>query len=1221
MHRLALWAVALVVALGTAGRAQEWESLFNGKDLTGWEGDTKLWSVEDGAITGKTDGKLPYNKFLLHTGKPLENFELKLKFRMTAGNSGIQYRSKHLKDKGEFVVGGYQADIDASGRFTGILYEERGRGILAERGQKVTIGEGGKKEVTGSTGDAKALLDGINIKDFHDYRITAVGNKLTHQIDGRTLVEVVDNDTKGRAMSGILAFQIHVGPAMVVQFKDIQLKRLPAQAGNAGARAPAQRPQWIWAGVLQDRQKVFLRREFNLTPGLTSARLTATGDNKIVVYLDGEKVLASDNWEEPVGVDLTEKLKDKVGKHVLAIEAENSDGPAGVVAKLNLESPGKKGGVMTNGSWQASTEAADGWKKVGFAATWQPARVVAQVGGTMWTSIDAKTLDGAGKARAVTSTPADKLKVKKDFQVELLYSVPKEQQGSWVNLCVDGKGRLIVSDQYGGLYRVVPGKQGGETTVEPVPAAIGEAQGLLWAFDSLYVVVNKGGKYESGLYRVTDSDNDDKLDKVEFLRGIPGGAGEHGPHAVLLTPDGKNLVVVCGNQSKLVEFKDSRVPRHWGEDHLLPRMPDGRGFMAGVLGPGGTIYQVTPDGKEWTILTTGFRNQFDAGFNPKGDLFTYDADMEWDVNTPWYRPTRVCQVLSGVDYGWRNGAGKWPAHYPDSMGSVVNVGPGSPTGVCFGTGAKFPAKYQNAFFICDWSYGKLYATHLKPAGAGYTGELEEFVSGMPLPLTDVVVNPMDGNMYFTIGGRRTQSGLYRVKYVGSESTAPAPNADDGNEASRALRRTLEAGHLNPEVSLLPLIWTNLDNTDRVIRSAARIALEHQPVDRWADKALAEANPAKAIEALLALTRVSATDPAHRKPGSKEPSAETKTKLFAALEKLQAGWDKMGEQARADLLRVYAILCVRFGTPEDATRSRLVEAFEPRFPSGQRLVDGDLAAFLVFLQAPNAARKITPLLATAPTQEEQMDLARALRMLKAGWTPELRKAQLEWLRKALTYKGGNSFGGFIANIKRDTVATLSAEEKESFKELLSDKPAVATNQPAAPARPVVKQYTVEDLAGKLESGLKAGRDWEKGRALFGQTTCFSCHRYANEGGAQGPDLTGVAGRFSPRDLLESIIEPSKSISDQYEAVVIETSDGKLVSGRIVNLNGDNMMVMTNMLDPNDLASIDRKRVESVTSSKVSMMPKGLLDTLKEDEILDLMAYMLSRGDKEHPMFRK
>jgi putative heme-binding domain-containing protein len=179
----------------------------------------------------------------------------------------------------------------------------------------------------------------------------------------------------------------------------------------------------------------------------------------------------------------------------------------------------------------------------------------------------------------------------------------------------------------------------------------------------------------------------------------------------------------------------------------------------------------------------------------------------------------------------------------------------------------------------------------------------------------------------------------------------------------------------------------------------------------------------------------------------------------------------------------------------------------------------------------------------------------------------------------------------------------------------------SNQPAAPARKLVKQYALDDLAGKLESGLKGGRDWERGRVLFGQTTCFSCHRYGNEGGAQGPDLTGVAGRFSPRDLLESILEPSKTISDQYEAVIIETTDGKLVSGRIVNLNGDTMMVMTNMLDPNDMASIDRKRVESVTSSKVSMMPKGLLDTLETDEILDLMAYMLAKGDKGHSMFKK
>src|SRR5262249_31323537 len=151
-----------------------------------------------------------------------------------------------------------------------------------------------------------------------------------------------------------------------------------------------------------------------------------------------------------------------------------------------------------------------------------------------------------------------------------------------------------------------------------------------------------------------------ELDKVELLRKFDGGGGEHGPHAVLLSPDGKSLYVVNGNQTKLMQFDTSRVPPHWGEDHLLPRMPDGRGFMRGVLGPGGAIYRTDPDGKHWELVSVGFRNQYDAAFNRDGELFTFDADMEWDMNTPWYRPTRVCHVTSGSEFGWRNGAGKWP---------------------------------------------------------------------------------------------------------------------------------------------------------------------------------------------------------------------------------------------------------------------------------------------------------------------------------------------------------------------------------------------------------------------------------------------------------------------------------------------------------------------------------------------------------------------------------
>ena len=239
------------------------------------------------------------------------------------------------------------------------------------------------------------------------------------------------------------------------------------------------------------------------------------------------------------------------------------------------------------------------------------------------------------------ATKPETLKVAKDFRVELLHSVPKDKQGSWVNMCVDPKGRLIVSDQYGGLFRITPPAIGGkaeDTKIEKIPAPIGEAQGLLWAFNSLYVVVNRGDRYQSGLYRVRDTLGNDTLNSVELLRKIDG-AGEHGPHAVLLHPDGKRLVVVCGDGTKLTKFNQTRVPTNWGEDHLLPRMPDGRGFMRGVLGPGGAIYYVRSGrqemGADQRRLSQSVRRRVQ---HADGELFTYDSDMEWDMNTPWYRP-------------------------------------------------------------------------------------------------------------------------------------------------------------------------------------------------------------------------------------------------------------------------------------------------------------------------------------------------------------------------------------------------------------------------------------------------------------------------------------------------------------------------------------------------------------------------------------------------------
>ncbi|MCH2628323.1 MAG: DUF1080 domain-containing protein, partial [Acidimicrobiales bacterium] len=189
-----------------------------------------------------------------------------------------------------------------------------------------------------------------------------------------------------------------------------------------------------------------------------------------------------------------------------------------------------------------------------------------------------------------TATPINRIKAAKGFQVELLYSVPSEVHGSWVNLCTDNKGRLIVSDQFGKLYKITPPQPGNtlaQTDIKPLNVDIRAVNGMVWAFDALYVGVNDyERKIPSGLYRITDSDGDDELDKVEMLRAMEA-RGDHGVHAVVPSPDGKSLFLITGNSTKPTELaSNSQVPKVWGEDHLLPSFPDGRGHNRGVLAPG-----------------------------------------------------------------------------------------------------------------------------------------------------------------------------------------------------------------------------------------------------------------------------------------------------------------------------------------------------------------------------------------------------------------------------------------------------------------------------------------------------------------------------------------------------------------------------------------------------------------------------------------------------------
>lgn len=1139
--RLLSLLLAVLFAFLPSHAEEAFVDLFNGKDLTGWDGNPDLWTVADGAIVGTTKAPedLAYNQFLIWRGGTLKNFELRVKMKVEGkNNSGIQYRSKELPENGKWSIGGYQCDVHPAAENNAMVYHERGRGIVAKNGQTVVVDPQAKKWLTGDR-DPVA----VDIAEWNEYTIVAKGNHLVHQINGKLATELHDYDEAGRALEGLLAFQIHRGPAMIVSIKDVQLKVLPDDGVNPFSNAD----------LPNDAQEI-------MPPS-------------------------------PKGAP---KAKGKA-----------DDAPKG-------GAPGK-GKANEKGKVKA------------------PARP-AQVGPAIGENI---------------ATPVSRIKAPEGFQVELLYSVPGVELGSWVALCADDKGRIYASDQYGGLYRF-PAPAAGQPldpkAVEKVPADIRAINGMHFADGALYVGVNDyEQKIPSGFYKITDSNGDDQLDKVETLRVLEA-RGDHGVHAVVPVHGSDDFYLICGNNTGLTEADPaSPVPAIWGEDHLLDRMPDGRGHNRHVLAPGGIIYRVSRDGKSFSRFSSGFRNIYDASVNHAGELFTYDADMEYDFNTPWYRPTRVNHVVSGGEFGWRNGAGKFPEFYADNLPSTVNIGPGSPTGTTFGYGAKFPAKYQNAFYILDWSWGKIYAVHLEANGASYTGVKEDFISGSPLPVTDAFIHPGDGAMYFAIGGRRVQSGLYRVTYTGSEDIAPiVPDATITDAAK--LRHELEAYHGKADPKAIAAAWVHLSSDDRHIRWAARTILERQPLASWKEKALAETDPVKQTEALLALARLGGICPYHRVPAKPlgAPAGEKAIKAAAVPEGatptppvdtalrdrilealISIDFAALPPHSQSTLVRTVQVTLNRFDGANEEITKKLIADLDPVFPAKSFPLNWLLTETLAYLQSPDIAAKGIALLSDAVSQEEQLEYARSLRFVTVGWTKELRTAYLEWFLKAANYRGGSSFDKFIEFIRNDALATFTEAEKTELSELIAKKPeriSVIENLGTVFAGRTPTMWTLEELSAAAETGMEK-RDFETGRKMFAATACYACHRFGDGGGMNGPDLTGAGGRYSPHDFLDQIINPSKEINEQFAPVIVTLNNGDVVSGVVVNLNGDSVTLNTDLSDPNQRTNVDRKEVKTMEVSKVSPMPPMLLAMLSKDEVLDLVAYVLSGGNADDERFKK
>lgn len=794
-----------------------------------------------------------------------------------------------------------------------------------------------------------------------------------------------------------------------------------------------------------------------------------------------------------------------------------------------------------------------------------------------------------------TATPVKSIRVQPGFQVELLRSAGKDES-SWISMTFDDRGRLIFGLDDKGIARLTL-NQAGEDKFERIEKTLRHCRGVLYAHDSLYV----SGTNSNGFYRLKDTTGDDQFDQVQLLTKLDYSSRYgHGSNQIVLGPD-QMIYLVVGNDVTFPENVSAnsayRNPHH---DHLLPNPHDGEQDNRV-----GYILRTDAQGKSWEIFAGGFRNQVDIAFNPEGEMFTYDADMEWDVGQPWYRPNRINHVVSAGEYGWRWGTGKWPEYYEDSLPATLNTGLASPTGMLFGTKSRFPDRFKKAMFIADWQNGRILLVDLIPVGATYSAQSEVFVEGGPLNVCDMQFGP-DGALYFITGGRGSQSGLYRVSATaGQKTNSNAPEIDPQTKsktlAARKLRRKIEQFHVQKNANI-DEIWKHLHSEDRWLRFAAMRALENQDVARWRSLALHETEPTAAIASLIALCR--------------QTEATDRDAVIAALNRFEPG--SLKQNQLLGLLRAYQLCFIRLGQPDLEQTKSINQQLGEIYPHATSSANHLLSEILVYLQDETVVEKTVGLLKGSLTQEEQIRAARVVLYAKKGWNKKQQLEFLTWLARARTFYGGKLVVERMRDLREDFLNTLSEQNRQEFSKEITILNKPLEELETVPSRAVIKQWSIKDIEPHL-SKVSSGRSFTSGRQAILATSCLKCHRVGLSGTQIGPDLTNVGKRFDARAILESIIAPSKVMDPKYLHTVYVLSSGKLVTGRPVGVNRTTITVETDSITQASVP-VAREEIEEALLSKTSPMPANLIDVLTRNEILDLIAYLRAGGNPEDDAFQ-
>ncbi len=966
-------------------------------------------------------------------------------------------------------------------------------------------------------------------------------------------------------------------------------------------------PQWIWAGGSRGAaQTIFLRTEFSISSRVVRAEFCGAADfADAAVSLNGHSLGDIANYGSPLWTDAARWVNR--GRNVIAARCQGSDGPSALAIRLQLElADGSTQFVLSDPTWSVSRELEKGWNAVAFQpkTRWANAQSFGRALEEMLPhpEVDAaiNPLDDYTQWKQALGTDEgtdpSKFSLTEGFEIERVRSA-QAGEGFWVSIEFDPRGRLIVGREDRGLLRMTIPPNGKAVHVESIDTGneeLLECRGLLWAHDSLYVSANNS----KGLYRLRDTDGDDRFDDVKRIYESAGGVG-HGRNDLGLGPDGK-VYLITGDAVDL--------PRK-----LKDRTSPFREHSQGRQSREGHVLRFDADGGHGELVAAGLRNPYGIAFHPNGECFTYDADAEYDMGSPWYRPTRIVQLTVGSDYGWRGVTKSWPAYYPDhadNAPAVLDIGKGSPTGVKFATKSRFPRAYRESLFVSDWAYGRILQVELTPRGAGFVGRARTFLKGQPFNITDLDFGP-DGAMYAVTGGRKTQSALYRIRYVGPKVDDPEPTPQQTARArqaelSRKLGQQLEAlqTETNPE-QVLAAAWPYLDSADPRIRYAAGIAIEHQRVSQWKQKALRETRTTAALAALLALGRA--------------PNGGSEKQILDRL--LSWSIQEMTRSQQWMALQTYRLCLEKMPAIDAEKKAAIARQLLPLFPSPSSRINITLSQVLARLETPELVPAILNWLPQVEEQSLRLHGLFLLRNAKHGWTGERRRDYFKALLTIREFRGGEGMPTFVRRIEADALANLTDADRHTFEELLARKD-VAEPLPVQ-NRPFVRKWMIDDLAAGLASA-KGGRDFERGKRMFREALCIRCHRVGFDGAAVGPDLTSVGRRFSRRDILESILTPSKVVAEQYRLAKIITTDGKTLTGQIIpgrDYRSPVLELATKPLEPYEVTEIPKSQIESSTLSETSVMPTDLLNSLSKEEILELLTWLEAGGNRKHPNYQQ